>query len=73
MKAVSPHCPGSRPRQSPEQPGVVFDSGFSHYDDPPPSDLGDIEELRAANRFRSANVLRAWIDVDQAGQITGSG
>jgi len=52
---------------------VVFDSGFSHYDDPPPSDLGDIEELRAANRFRFANVLRAWIDVDQAGQFTGSG
>jgi len=52
---------------------VVFDSGFSHYDDPPPSDLGDIEELRAADRFRFANVLRAWIDVDQAGQITGSG
>jgi len=52
---------------------VAFDSGFSHYDDPPPADLGDIEELRAADRFRFANVLRAWINVDRAGQITGSG
>ena len=52
---------------------TAFDSGFTHYDDPPPADLGDIEELRAADRFRFANVLRAWIDVDDSGRITGGG
>lgn len=52
---------------------VAFDAGFTHYDDPPPGELGDIEELRAADRFRFANVLRAWIDVDGSGQITGCG
>jgi hypothetical protein len=52
---------------------TVFDSGFAHYDDPPPDELGDIEELRAADRFRFANVLKAWIDVDDKGRITGSG
>ena len=52
---------------------TAFESGFTHYDDPPPADLGDIEELRAADRFRFANVLRAWIDVDDSGRITGGG
>jgi Cyclic nucleotide-binding domain len=52
---------------------AVFDSGFAHYDDPPPDELGDIEKLRAADRFRFANVLKAWIEVDNAGRITGSG
>jgi len=52
---------------------VAFDAGFTHYDDPPPGELGDIEKLRVADRFRFANVLRAWIDVDDSGAITGSG
>ena len=52
---------------------VAFESGFAHYDDPPPAEVGDIEELRAADRFRFANVLRAWIDVDASGRITGGG
>jgi hypothetical protein len=52
---------------------VAFDAGFTHYDDPPPGELGELDELRAANRFRFANVLRAWIDVDGSGRITGSG
>jgi hypothetical protein len=52
---------------------AVFDSGITHYDDPPPGQLGDMEELRAADRFRFANVLRAWIEVDGSGRITGSG
>jgi hypothetical protein len=41
-------------------------AGFTHYDDPPPDVVGDIDELRAADRFRFANVLRAWIEVDDA-------
>jgi len=52
---------------------VAFDTGVTHYDDPPPGELGDIEELRVADRFRFANVLRAWIDVDGSGRISGSG
>jgi len=51
----------------------AFDSGFTHYDDPPPAEFSTIEELRAADRFRFANVLRAWIDVDASGRITGGG
>ena len=26
---------------------AVFDAGVTHYDDPPPGELGDVEELRA--------------------------
>src|SRR5882757_4598792 len=52
---------------------VAFDAGFTHYDEPPPGELGDIERLRATGRFRFANVLRAWIDVDGSRRITGSG
>ena len=52
---------------------TAFDSGFTHYDDPPPAELGDVEELRAGDRFRFANVLRAWIEVDDSGRITDGG
>ena len=52
---------------------TAFDSGFTHYDDPPPAEFDTIEELRATDRFRFANVLRAWIDVDESGRITGGG
>jgi Cyclic nucleotide-binding domain len=52
---------------------VAFDAGFTHYDDPPPGVIDDIEALRDTDRFRFANVLRAWIDVDGSGAITGSG
>jgi hypothetical protein len=52
---------------------VAFDAGVTHYDDPPPGELGDIGELQAADRFRFANVLRGWIDVDASGRITDAG
>jgi hypothetical protein len=52
---------------------AVFDAGFTHYDKPPPDELGDIEALRGADRFRFANVLRAWVDTDGTGRITGFG
>jgi hypothetical protein len=52
---------------------AAFDVGLSHYDEPPPATLGDIEELRAAGRFRFANLLRAWIDVDDSGRVTSGG
>lgn len=52
---------------------IAFDMGFTHYDDPPPDVLGDLEALRVADRFRFANVLSAWIEVDDSGAITDSG
>jgi Cyclic nucleotide-binding domain len=52
---------------------MPFDAGITHYDEPPPGELGDIEALRDADRFRFANVLRAWIEADGSGQITDSG
>jgi len=52
---------------------VAFDAGFAHYDDPPPPHIDDVHALRAADRFRFANVLTAWIEVDGVGRITGCG
>jgi Cyclic nucleotide-binding domain len=52
---------------------VPFDAGIAHYDEPPPGELTDVEELRAADRFRFANVLRAWIEVDGSGRIGDCG
>jgi hypothetical protein len=52
---------------------VVFDMGVTHYDDPPPETIHDLQALRAADRFRFANDLRAWIDVDEAGTIVDHG
>lgn len=51
---------------------------MAHHDPPPPDPLGAnlpaaIEELRLADRFRFANELRAFIEVDDAGKITDSG
>ena len=52
---------------------VPFDAGFTHYDDPPPAQIDDVEALRVADKFRFANVLQAWIEVDGNGEITGCG
>jgi hypothetical protein len=40
-----------------------FEFGVAHYDDPPPDVIEDLGSLQAADRFRFANELRAWIDV----------
>ena len=52
---------------------MAFDSGFTHYDNPPPTQIDDLEALRAADKFRFANLLRAWVEVGPAGEINGSG
>ena len=52
---------------------LAFDAGFTQYDDPPPGELGDLAELQQADRFRFANALRAWIEVDESGRIAGAG
>lgn len=52
---------------------LPFEKGFTHYDEPPPDRLDDLEALRLADRFRFANHLSAWIEVDEAGQIAAAG
>jgi hypothetical protein len=51
---------------------AIFGTGFTHYDDPPPDELGDLEMLRAADRFRFANHLLGWIEVVD-GRIVDAG
>jgi hypothetical protein len=51
---------------------LPFNWGLAHYDDPPPDALDDLLGLRDADRFRFANELRAWIDVEE-GKIVGWG
>jgi Cyclic nucleotide-binding domain len=55
-------------------PKLPFELGVGHYDEPPPDRLepGDLEQLRDADRFREANLLNAWIEVED-GAITGAG
>jgi hypothetical protein len=55
-------------------PKLPFELGIGHYDEPPPDHLGahDLEQLRDADRFREANFLRAWIEVED-GRIVGHG
>ena len=40
---------------------LPFEMGVSHYDDPLPDVIDDLEALRRADRFRFANELRGWI------------
>ena len=51
---------------------VPFEMGVTHYDEPPPDQLDDLEELRRTDRFREANELRAFIEVED-GRIVGHG
>ena len=55
-------------------PKLPFELGVGHYDEPPPDRLerGDLERLRDADRYREANVLEAWIDVED-GAVVGGG
>lgn len=51
---------------------IPFELGVTHYDEPPPDRITDLEELRTADRFREANELRAYIDIDDE-RILGYG
>lgn len=42
----------------------AFETGFTHYDAPPPDTLGDLEKLRATDRFRFANVLTVLAEIE---------
>ncbi len=43
---------------------VPFEVSLAHYDDPPPASVPDVERYLGADRARFANVLRAWIEVE---------
>ncbi len=55
-------------------PKLPFELGVGHYDEPPPDRLGpgDLGRLRDADRFREANELNAWIEVED-GAVVGAG
>jgi len=51
---------------------IPFELGVTHYDQPPPDRLDDLEELRRTDRFREANELRAFVEVED-GRIVDQG
>jgi hypothetical protein len=51
---------------------AVFESGFTHYDSPPPDVLGDLEAMGRNDEFRFANRLCGWIEVD-GGKVVDAG
>jgi hypothetical protein len=56
-------------------PGTMklpFEAGFTHYDQPPPDVLDDLDALREADRFRFANHLRAFVEI-KGGEIVRHG
>jgi len=61
------------PSEAIEGPSKVpFELGITHYDEPPPDQIDDLEDLRRTDRFREANELRAYIEVEE-GRIVGYG
>ena len=50
----------------------TFETGFTSYDDPPPDAIDDLEAWRAAGRFRFANQLSAWAEIEN-GRIVDAG
>lgn len=51
---------------------AIFGTGFAHYDEPPPDVIDSLDTLRDADRFRFANQLTAWIDLE-GGRIVDCG
>jgi hypothetical protein len=51
---------------------IPFQMGVTHYDEPPPDRLEDLEQLRTTDRFCEANVLRAFVEVED-GRIVNAG
>ena len=51
---------------------LPLELGIAHYDDPPPYQLDDLDALTERDAFREANVLRAYIEVDD-GEVVDAG
>jgi hypothetical protein len=53
-------------------PKIPFTMGVTHYDDPPPDQIDDLDAMREADLFREANELRAYVEVEN-GKIADAG
>jgi Cyclic nucleotide-binding domain len=53
-------------------PKIPFSMGVTHYDDPPPDQIEDLDSMREADLFREANELRAYVEVED-GKIVDAG
>jgi hypothetical protein len=53
-------------------PKIPFSMGVTHYDDPPPDQIEDVDAMREADLFREANELRAYVEVED-GKIVDAG
>jgi hypothetical protein len=51
---------------------LPFDRGITHYDAPPPEALDDLGQMQREGRFRFANELRAYVEVED-GKIASYG
>jgi len=51
---------------------LPFEAGVAHYDQPPPDVIDDLAALQRDGRFRFANRLEAWIEVE-GDRIVGHG
>ena len=51
---------------------IPFETGVTHYDDPPPDQWEDLDSVVGPEGARFANRLQAWIEVED-GRITGYG
>jgi hypothetical protein len=51
---------------------IPFEVGVTHYDNPPPDVIEDLEELLESGAVRFANVLEAWVEVED-GRILDAG
>src|SRR5258708_39382142 len=51
---------------------MPFEMGMAHYDPAPPVVIDDLEALRVGDRFRFANELKAWIEVED-GKVVDAG
>jgi hypothetical protein len=45
-------------------PVIPLELAVAHYDEPPPEEVPDLDELRRQDAFREANELNAWLEVD---------
>lgn len=45
-------------------PVIPLELTVAHYDEPPPEEVPDLDELRRQDAFREANELNAWLEVD---------
>ncbi|HEY7847183.1 MAG TPA: cyclic nucleotide-binding domain-containing protein [Candidatus Limnocylindria bacterium] len=62
------------PSEAIEGPSKIpFQFGITHYDQPPPDEIEDLDALRREDRFREANELRAFIETDDDGRIVDHG